>query len=352
MYPQSQVETLEAARAAVIGQMSALRKAAWEAQIAAFKADDGCGPCRGRGWVVVWDTMDSMDGGYAEYGTCTACSGKKGVLHPQGTKYDRWNVGSSWTYPETAETAALAAAISKAEYAISKEKARWEVHAGCIVTPARKSTAKGALPMGSEATVIKYCQNPAKVWVKDSSGQSFWPTVGSLKVICPKDAVQSAAPVQIEKKDTDMPRSFKVKIGKKTEKAALVVFLKEGSFANEQTWIPFSQVPALSQVHGEVVISIPDWLVKAKGIEQYALPVEVAVPAPVAVAPVSPVPAPVPVGATMTLDKLLTAFQPTEFAAPTQEVKAVIANPAPAPAVKLTESRPVSADVLDILFND
>ena len=35
-----------------------------------FAANDGCTKCGGRGWVVVWDTMDSMSGCYAEYGGC------------------------------------------------------------------------------------------------------------------------------------------------------------------------------------------------------------------------------------------------------------------------------------------
>lgn len=30
----------------------------------------GCSQCRGRGWVVTWDTLDSVDGSCAEYGPC------------------------------------------------------------------------------------------------------------------------------------------------------------------------------------------------------------------------------------------------------------------------------------------
>lgn len=35
-----------------------------------FIAAGGCDTCKGRGWVVVWDTSDSLSGCYAEYGTC------------------------------------------------------------------------------------------------------------------------------------------------------------------------------------------------------------------------------------------------------------------------------------------
>jgi len=58
-----------------------------------FKLAGGCEKCRGRGWVVVWDTMDMMDGSCAEYGACpnvecTEETRKKSGLHPVYTKYD------------------------------------------------------------------------------------------------------------------------------------------------------------------------------------------------------------------------------------------------------------------------
>lgn len=35
-----------------------------------FVEAGGCETCRGRGFVVVWDTIDSLSGCYAEYGEC------------------------------------------------------------------------------------------------------------------------------------------------------------------------------------------------------------------------------------------------------------------------------------------
>lgn len=35
-----------------------------------FESHGGCEKCHGRGWVVVWDTLDSLSGCYAEYGSC------------------------------------------------------------------------------------------------------------------------------------------------------------------------------------------------------------------------------------------------------------------------------------------
>lgn len=58
-----------------------------------FAAKGGCEKCGGRGWVVVWDTMDSMTGCYAEYGSCpdpacTEATRKASGLKPYHSKYD------------------------------------------------------------------------------------------------------------------------------------------------------------------------------------------------------------------------------------------------------------------------
>jgi len=51
-------------------------------------AAGGCTKCNGRGWVVLWDTLDSLSGCYAEYGNCDCgCNGsnpRPNLL----TKYD------------------------------------------------------------------------------------------------------------------------------------------------------------------------------------------------------------------------------------------------------------------------
>ena len=58
-----------------------------------FEVAGGCQTCWGRGWIVVWDTMDMMDGSCAEFGSCTnpQCneeSRKKSGLHPRCSRYD------------------------------------------------------------------------------------------------------------------------------------------------------------------------------------------------------------------------------------------------------------------------
>jgi hypothetical protein len=69
----------------------AARNAAWSAHrtmaeyaraslVAEWRQRGGCPHCRGRGWVVLWDTLDSLSGAYAEYGRCPAESGADGSV--------------------------------------------------------------------------------------------------------------------------------------------------------------------------------------------------------------------------------------------------------------------------------
>lgn len=65
-----------------------------KARHADFVAAGGCDECGGRGWVVTWDTLDCLNGSYAEYGTCKKCNGEKRkgeAAHDPSywTKYDR-----------------------------------------------------------------------------------------------------------------------------------------------------------------------------------------------------------------------------------------------------------------------
>lgn len=69
------------------------RKAIYDRIVRTFEANNGCERCRGRGWVVTWDTLDSMSGCYAEYGECpnkecTLETRSKSGLHPNYNKYD------------------------------------------------------------------------------------------------------------------------------------------------------------------------------------------------------------------------------------------------------------------------
>lgn len=62
-------------------------------QLRCFEKNNGCQACGGRGWVVVWDTSDSLSGQFAEYGDCpnkdcTKETRTKSGLKPYYNKYD------------------------------------------------------------------------------------------------------------------------------------------------------------------------------------------------------------------------------------------------------------------------
>jgi hypothetical protein len=57
-----------------------------------FVNSGGCLNCNGRKRVVVWDTMDCMDGSYAEFGDCPKCTpetDRVGLNKTVYSKYDR-----------------------------------------------------------------------------------------------------------------------------------------------------------------------------------------------------------------------------------------------------------------------
>ena len=67
----------------------------------AFIDAGGCDKCRGRGWVVTWDTLDCIRGSYAQYASCpsdscTPDSREMSGLAPGNSKYDQWNRNSTW----------------------------------------------------------------------------------------------------------------------------------------------------------------------------------------------------------------------------------------------------------------
>jgi hypothetical protein len=99
-----------------------------EKRAAEFKRAGGCPRCRGRGWVVVWDTMDSMSGCYAEYGPCPDAETNPNAHgpgapfdHSYQSKYDRnrgVKVEQTLTEAEAATLASLKSAETEAGKAV------------------------------------------------------------------------------------------------------------------------------------------------------------------------------------------------------------------------------------------
>lgn len=91
---ESELARIEALLQTASNKLHAVREALTEKFVQQWKDLGGCCRCRGRGWVVTWDTLDAADGSYADFGACPepSCSQesrKATGLMPTANKYDR-----------------------------------------------------------------------------------------------------------------------------------------------------------------------------------------------------------------------------------------------------------------------
>ena len=56
----NRLESLTAQKETYTSELISLEKSITEAAQKHFEESGGCQRCRGRGWVVTWDTLDSM----------------------------------------------------------------------------------------------------------------------------------------------------------------------------------------------------------------------------------------------------------------------------------------------------
>lgn len=137
-----------------------------------FEAAGGCQTCWGRGWIVVWDTLDMMDGSCAEFGSCTnsECteeSRKRSGLHPRHSRYDhrrgvRDPLSTSDAYrciggPIVAQLDELRSAISELEY----QRRGFVKGDRVVVVRGRK------VPVGTAGRVAWVSANTGGILVKD-----------------------------------------------------------------------------------------------------------------------------------------------------------------------------------------
>lgn len=104
----------------------------------AWAAAGGCERCGGRGWVVTWDTMDSLSGCYADYGGCSAVGCTKESREASGldpgyySKYDgnrgvaKFKPEDNLSGAEDSELAAILGGIEAAELGLlAAEAGAW-----------------------------------------------------------------------------------------------------------------------------------------------------------------------------------------------------------------------------------
>ena len=257
-------------------ELANIREACRSAALERFSSHGGCNTCRGRGWVVVWDTLDSMTGCYAEYGACpepncTQESRANSGLHPSPSKYDRFNSGSTWVpeyTPEQMENIhSLELDISKLKSEICHEEMRWSVSAGKVVKVSKSGRGPKArrVPVGIVGLVKKLHTNDwgtTKAIVVDESGKQWWPKLYQLEVVDPSPDLESWNNLDMQHREKNgFP--IVVTVQKKTARAVLVKTTTSREF-----WIPFSQVPELSKSakRQTLSVSVPMWIAEKNGL--------------------------------------------------------------------------------------
>ena len=244
--------------------------------LAKFEEAGGCKSCRGRGWVVTWDTMDSMTGCYHDSSACgtegcTEASRALSGLHPQNNKYDNFHNSSRWFPSQTPELKGSIALVNRSigslEYDLLTEKRKWEVDKGKVCKVARPSKGPKArrVPIGIVGYVKHIHTNNwggRKCILIDDKGQQWWPKVEQVDVIDPDPDMETWNKLdEQDREKTGFPVVVAVK--RKSAKAALIKTTRGTEF-----WIPLSQVPELKKFRqGSVAaISIPMWLAKKNNL--------------------------------------------------------------------------------------
>lgn len=193
------IETSELAEARrILGERRALsgaiRISVAERLTAEWEAAGGCETCRGRGWIVTWDTMDSLSGCYAEYGGCPAegCTEETRAatgLKPGGNKYDgirRVKLVEPMEHATPVEAAAhesMEAEIEAAEGDLLEAEAGAYCAKGAHVRVVRGRK----VPRGTEGVVIwsgkdKFRGAP-RVGIKDRKEEVHWTAGANLELI-------------------------------------------------------------------------------------------------------------------------------------------------------------------------
>lgn len=173
-------------------ELSRLRTAERKAQHEVWKAKGGCERCGGRGWIVVWDTLDSLSGCYAEYGSCSEgdkCTAQTVGADPgyYDSKYDRlrWHKD---TFVSTPALAALEAELKDWQETLKAAQDDAKVAKGKIITVVRGrkvpyGTTGECIWLGQGRSPVAWRSGPMRVGLKDSSGTVHWTAADNCEVV-------------------------------------------------------------------------------------------------------------------------------------------------------------------------
>lgn len=245
---------------------------------AKFSNSGGCNVCRGRGWIVTWDTLDCMRGSYHEHSSCTEaeCShitrAASGLL-PSNNKYDRLHRDSVWhssqvtTKVDNETIFKLNNIVEELICRVGAEAELWSVGVGKLVRVVKTGGGrkKFRVDVGVEGLVLKTFINGSgtfKAIIKTTEGEKFFPTVNQLTVIDPDPDTTTWDELNKSELQKDGIPIF-MKVTRITQKAALVVVL--GS--QLPVWLPISMVPDLkgAKIGKTISALVPAWLAENKG---------------------------------------------------------------------------------------
>jgi hypothetical protein len=149
----------------------------------------GCTKCGGRGWVVVWDTMDSITACYAEYGKCPAENCTANTVGLDASYYSKYDSNRGLANPmlENGQYVGVIEPINILIAIVSQRinelESQYQLKKGSIVEVKKGRKVK----IGTKGTVVGFSVNEwgQKCGIKDSDGKVHWTSTDNVCVIEP-----------------------------------------------------------------------------------------------------------------------------------------------------------------------
>ena len=278
---QRRLDSIRSEMCALHDRRDELNAIAKERGIQRFEDANGCNRCRGRGWVVTWDTMDFLDGSAADYGdcpekSCTPETRKASGLYPENTRYDH-NRYATWAHFHDLTEAERDEwfGIEPQIIGLNKQYNDTEMSArptkGKLVEVVAKARSRNSAAVGVVGKVFWYGCNDwgtVKVGIMDIDGDKHYTTEKSVTVL-----KQQAGKEYDPKYDDQYP--LLCKVVKQTNRAICVMTPGQSVFSGGE-WIPWSQVLNADQVREQIsgktlkdgaaaTVMLPPWLAKKRG---------------------------------------------------------------------------------------
>jgi hypothetical protein len=278
---QRRLDSIRSEMCALHDRRDELNAIAKERGIQRFEDANGCNRCRGRGWVVTWDTMDFLDGSAADYGdcpekSCTPETRKASGLYPENTRYDH-NRYATWAHFHDLTEAERDEwfGIEPQIIGLNKQYNDTEMSArptkGKLVEVVAKARSRNSAAVGVVGKVFWYGCNDwgtVKVGIMDIDGDKHYTTEKSVTVL-----KQQAGKEYDPTYDDQYP--LLCKVVRKSNKAICVMTPGQSPFSGGE-WIPWSQVLNADQVREQIsgkalkdgaaaTVMLPPWLAKKRG---------------------------------------------------------------------------------------